>query len=276
MSAAPVQFRGGVAYHWATVLATVRMHLEVDAIYPLNIIQQALFPVLSYVTWRVTYTVSGRSTVEGVSPSAFLLVGMVGLLTWRLTVLGSGYSIESERSEGTIGSLFLTPVNRASIVLGHGLAAFVGMLPTYTMIIIVGFMTGTRLNITDPLALAISLLAVVVASLATGFALAGLFILSRRGNLIANSLQSPIYLLAGFIVPRTELSGWLRPLSNVIPAGPATDALRASTLSGATLVGVVQSLAFAFGTSALWALIGYVSLRRVEYAAKRSGQLELY
>ncbi len=276
MSAVPLEFRGGLAYHWATLVATVRMHLEVDTLYPTNVLQQALFPVLSYVTWRVTYTVSGRSTVGGVGPSAFLLVGMVGLLTWRLTVLGSGYSIEDERSEGTIGALFLTPVSRAVIILGHGLASFAGMLPTYAVIVIVGFLIGARLDVTDPLAVALALLSIVVASLSIGFALAGLFILSRRGNLVANSLQSPIYFLAGFIVPRTELPEWLRPLSNILPAGPAVDALRASTLSGATLGGISHTLGLAFGTSALWALIGYLSLRRVEYAAKRSGQLELY
>jgi ABC-2 type transport system permease protein len=276
MRADTIQFRGGIAYHWGAVRATVRMHLQWSGAHALSGIQLVLFPLLSYLTWRVTYAVSGRAMVGGVSSSAFLLVGMVGLLTWQATVKGSGSSIQYERNVGTIGALFLTPVSRAATVVGHGLAAFVELLPSYAVIVIIGFVTGAQVDVTDPLAIMLALLALVVASLATGFAFAGLFILSRRGNLIANVLQSPIYLLAGFIVPRASLPWWLHPLSDIIPAGPATDALRASTLSGASLGGIARNLALAFATSALWALIGYVSLRRVEYAAKRSGQLELY
>lgn len=276
MSADAIRVRRGIAYHWATVLATIRMHLRWSAAHSITGIQLVLFPLVSYLTWRVTYEVSGRSAVGGVSPSAFLLVGMVGLLTWNSSVKGSGSSIEYERNTGTIGALFLTPVSRAATVVGHGLASLAEMLPAYAVIVVIGLVAGARLDVTDPLVLVLALLALAAASLAMGFALAGLFVLSRRGSLIANFLQSPIYLLAGFIVPRADLPGWLYGLSEIVPIAHATDALRSSTLSGASLGEAAPSLAFAFGTSVLWVLIGYASLRRVEYAAKRSGQLELY
>ncbi len=276
MSADAVRFRRGISYHWATVRATVGMHLRWSAAHSITGIQLVLFPLVSYLTWLVTYEVSGRPAVGGVSPSAFLLVGMVGLLTWNSTVKGSGSSIEYERNTGTIGALFLTPVSRAATVIGHGLASLVEMLPAYAVIIVIGLVAGARLDVTDPLAVMLALLALAAASLTMGFALASLFVLSRRGSLIANFLQSPFYLLAGFIVPRADLPGWLYGLSEIVPIAHATDALRSSALAGAALGEAAPSLAFAFATSALWVLIGYVSLWRVEYAAKRSGQLELY
>ena len=54
------------------------------------------------------------------------------------------------------------------------------------------------------------------------------------------------------------------------------DALRASALQGATLRDVGGPVALALAVATVYALIGALSLRRVEYAAKRSGQLDLY
>jgi len=68
----------------------------------------------------------------------------------------------------------------------------------------------------------------------------------------------------------------LHALSDIIPAGHAVDALRASSLSGATLHDILRPLSLAIGTVALCALIGWISLRRVEHVAKRSGALDLY
>jgi hypothetical protein len=61
-----------------------------------------------------------------------------------------------------------------------------------------------------------------------------------------------------------------------VPAGHAVDALRASALSAATLGDIVRPLAWALGLAVLYALLGFAGLRRIEHAAKRSGQLELY
>ena len=52
--------------------------------------------------------------------------------------------------------------------------------------------------------------------------------------------------------------------------------LRAATLRGADLPDITTPLVLALATSAGYALAGVISLRRVEHAAKRSGQLDLY
>jgi ABC-2 type transport system permease protein len=230
---------------------------------------------LYFVTWRVAYAVAGRGHVDGANASGFLLVGMFGLITWSSTIWSSGYAIEHERHEGTEGALFLSPVSRSAVV-GYGLGSLVWLLPSFLVTIAIGFATGARLHVADPLAVAGAAIALLAASLATGFAFAGLFVLSRRGNLLANFLQLPIYLLAGFLAPRSQLPDWLQPLSDAIPASHAMDALRASGLGGATLHGRTGPLALAFGTAALYALVGWISLRRVENVAKRAGQLDLY
>jgi ABC-2 type transport system permease protein len=270
------EYVGPAAHLRATVLATARGSVKRFNAYLIDVIRWPLFPLIAFATWRLTYAVSGHANVGGVDPSSFLLVGMIGLITWSATLWSGGYAIEHERYEGTIGALFMSPASRAAVVLGYGLGGFVWALPAFVVVTILGFATGARLHVADPLALAGALLALVVAALGTGFAFASLFVLSRRANLLANFLQLPADLLAGFLIPRASLPGWLYPLSNAIPVSHALDALRASALARATLGDIGGALAWALGLAALYALVGAVSLRRVEYAAKRTGQLELY
>jgi ABC-2 type transport system permease protein len=137
-------------------------------------------------------------------------------------------------------------------------------------------LSGAHLHVTDPPAIVLSAALLILASLAAGFFFAGLFILSRRGNLIANFLQSPIYLLTGMLVPLSLLPAWARPLSDAIPATHAVAALRASALTGASLSQVAGEITGGILVSVVWIVIGMGALRQVEHVAKRTGQLDLY
>jgi ABC-2 type transport system permease protein len=225
---------------------------------------------------RLAYSASGREAVAGFDVSAFLLIGMFGFITWNGTIWSSGYAIEYERSEGTIAALFLSPASRVAVIAGYGLGGFVWMLPSIVTMALLGLVTGARFNVADPLAVAGSIVALLTGSLATGFALAGLFILSRRANLLANFLQRPGELLSGALFPRESLPGPLYALSNCLPVSHALDALRASTLGAATLRETLPAIGLTLVVSAAYALVGIISLRKVEHAAKRSGDLDLY
>jgi ABC-type multidrug transport system permease subunit len=272
----PITFRTGAARHWATVLATARGYAKSRNAYLIEIVRIPIWPLFLFATTRVTYSVAHRTTVDGVAVSSFLLVGMFGMITWGSTIWSSGYAVENERYEGTVAALFLSPASRAAVIAGYGLGSFVWLLPSFAVVTLLGVATGARLDVADPLALVIAGLLLLGVSLATGFAFAGLFVLSRRANVLANFLQAPVYLLAGFQVPRQSLPPWLQPFSDAIPAGHAVDAVRASALHGATLHEIARPVAFALGTAVVYVLVGLLSLRRVEYAAKRSGQLDLY
>ena len=271
-----VAFRGEPGRHWATVLATARSYISRINAYWIDVVRWPLYPLMLYATMRLTYSAAGRDTVAGANTSAFLLVGMFGLITWTATIWSSGYTLEFERSEGTIAALFLSPASRVAVILGYGLGGIVWLLPAVAVVTLLGLVIGARLDVSQPLAPLLAGLCLLVASVATGFALAGLFILSRHANLFANFIQLPAHFLAGFVVPRDSLPAWLVPLSDAIPASHALDALRASALGGATLAETLPKLGLTLGVSAVYALVGAISLRRIEDAAKRSGQLELY
>ncbi|MFN8536242.1 MAG: ABC transporter permease [Thermomicrobiales bacterium] len=272
----PVAFSGPIGHLRAVMTATARGFVSRSNAYLIDVIRWPLFPLVFFAMMRLTYRVSGQQTVDGLDVSAFLMVGMFGFITWSGTIWSSGYAIEYERSEGTAAALFLSPASRVAVIAGYGLGGFVWMLPSFVTMGILGVVSGARLNVADPLAAIGAILALLTGSLATGFALAGLFILSRRANLLANFLQRPGELLAGALFPRDLLPGPLYALSNCLPVSHALDALRASLLGAATLRDTLPAIALTLAVSAVYALVGALSLRKVEHAAKRSGDLELY
>ncbi len=276
MTRRAVVLRGPLGHHWGVIMTTARNFVVRSNAYLIDVIRWPLFPLLFFVMMRLTYAASGRDVVAGTDVAAFLLVGMFGFITWNGTIWSSGYAVEYERSEGTIGALFLSPASRVAVIAGYGLGGFVWMLPAFVVMLLLGVATGARFNVADPLAALGAVFALLAGSLATGFAFAGLFILSRRANLLANFLQRPGELLSGALFPRDTLPGPLYALSNCLPVSHAVDALRASLLGAATLRDTLPSIGLTLAVSALYVLAGGLSLRKVEHAAKRAGDLDLY
>src|SRR5947209_6147538 len=211
MKARDEMFLSPAGHALAVMQATVRAYLKRFSAYAIELIRWPLGPLLTFAGWRITYSVSGRTHVGGATAAGFLLVGLFGLITWTSTLWASGYAIQWERQEGTSPALFLSPASRAAVVAGYGIGSFVWFLPSFLCVLVLGILTGARLHVADPVALALSVLALFSASLAAGFFFAGLFVLSRNGNLIANFLQTPIFLLAGFLVPLSSLPASVRP-----------------------------------------------------------------
>jgi ABC-type multidrug transport system permease subunit len=224
----------------------------------------------------ITYRVSGQETAGGYNIEGFLLVGTIGMVLWTTAIWTGGYAIEIERTEGTINSLFLTPSSRAAVILGYALGGFaIFSVPTVVVLAALSVFTGAKFDIQSPLAVAVASLALIFGAFALGHVLASGFVLTRRANLWANFLQTPIYLLSGMVVPIVALPFWIRWFADIFPIGAGMTALRDALLTGAT-VGDIADPLLRFAVSSVGLLIiGTLLLRRVENVAKRSGQFDL-
>jgi len=128
----------------------------------------------------------------------------------------------------------------------------------------VGF--GADIDIHHPAALVATLAVTTLAMAGTALVMAGLFVLARTARTFQNTLNYPVFLLAGVIVPITYLPEWLRPLGRLLFLTWSAELLRES-LSPEPLrdltprLGVILFLGaagFALGRATL-----YVVLRRV-------------
>ncbi len=267
---------GGIAEVWQTIAATSVVTFKRNNAYLINIIRIPLFPVGMFLTSFLAWRAAGVSTIDGVNIGGFLMAGMFGIICWTSAVWETGSAIEKERFEGTIAALYLTPASRIAVVAGHGLGGLAFLIPSFAMIALLGVLTGARLYIVSPVAVALAGSMMIVAALSMGFLLASFFILTRRANLMANVIQHPLYLLGGFIVPRDQLPAGLYTLSQLMPIAHAVDAFRTSMLASASLGDITSSLLATALTSGLFVLAGLFGIRKVEHAAKRAGQLDFF
>jgi ABC-2 type transport system permease protein len=259
----------------AICTATARSYFMRRSAYLVDIIRSPMYPAFYFLTIVLAYRVAGRTVVDGYQTLGYLLVGTVGVILWQTNLWASGYAIESERYEGTINSLFLTPASRAAVVSGYALGSvFFTILPNTIVIGVLALLMNIQTNVQDPLAVCVSVLALCLATYALGFALAGVFVLSRRANLLANFLQSPIYLLSGMLVPISALPGPMRWLADVFPLSAGMNALRQSLLAGAGLGDIAGDLTRLITLSAVSLIFGLIMLRRVERVAKNGAELD--
>ncbi len=255
--------------------STARSYVVRHLSYIVDVIRWPLYPTFYFLTLVLAYHIAGRTTVGGFDARGYLLVGTIGVILWQSNLWAGGYAIEAERHEGTINALFLTPASRAAVVLGYALGSLsVWILPNTVILGGIAIALHAHIEVTDPLAVGLSLLCLIIATFALGFAVAGIFVLSRRANLLANFLQSPIYLLSGMLVPVASLPPAMRWMAAVFPLSAGMDALRQSLLGGAGIVDVSGDLARLLFLSAVLFSFGLFMLRRVEHVAKRGAELD--
>jgi ABC-2 type transport system permease protein len=257
------------------VWATARVFLLRYASNPILLIRAPLGPALILVGVHLAYDVSGQHQVGGASAMGFLVIGMLATGAWSATVWGSGNAIHSEVYEGTISSVIAAPGRISAVITGHGIGSILFGIPALLVSIVVGIGFGAEFRIDHPVAALVSLVSVYACCLCIGLAFGGLFVLTRQSNAMSNFLQAPIYLLAGFFVPRSALPGWVHDVSDLLPVAHATDALRATALTGASLSDVLPTLGAAAGTSLLFLLAGLWGLHRLDDAVRRRGTLDL-
>ncbi len=260
----------------ATVLAGARVQQLRWASNVILLIRRPLSPLLSFISIVLVYRISGQTAVAEEQVVGFLIVGALAIQAWNATIWSCGFGLQMDAHEGTLPSVLASPCNRLAVVLGYGAGDLVLSVPSGLVIVLVGEAFGAEYNIANPVIAVVALGLVFISALSIGVACSGLFILSRNANPLANFLQTPVYLLAGFYFPRSVLPDWLEPVGGALPITHALTALRASMLEGAGWRAAGDELALSVLMSGLFLVLGIWSLRRVDHELRRTGALNLF
>jgi ABC-2 type transport system permease protein len=269
----PRDFTGG--RFGRVLVATARRYVQRQSSYAIELIRWPVFPVLYFVSLYLTYTVSDRAMVNGYPVAGFLVVGVIGMVLWTSNLWASGYAIEFERQEGTLQTLFLSPASRSAVVLGYGAGSLLIMVaPTALVLLIITLLLQVSFSIASVIAVILSIAGMFLASVSLGYVLAGFFVLTRRANVIANFLQTPVYLLSGAVLPIEQLPSSLQWFARIFPLSHGMDAVRDSLLAGATLGEVQGSLIGILVSSSALFVVGGLLLRRMERDARNGAELD--
>jgi ABC-2 type transport system permease protein len=258
------------------MLAAARVKQRTWASNVILLVRRPLTPTLSFLAILLAYDISGQTTVPENQVVGFLIVGTLAIQAWDATVWSCGFGLQMDAFAGTLPSILAAPANRMAVVLGYGIGDFVLSASAVLTTLLVGLAFGAEFDIANPVLALICLILVYVSALAIGVACSGLFILSRNANPLANFLQTPIYILAGFYFPRSVLPDWLEPVGGLLPITHALEALRASMLAGEGWGMLWDEIAVTILASGGFLLLGVWSMRRVDHELRRTGSLNLF
>jgi ABC-2 type transport system permease protein len=205
--------------------------------------------------------------------TAHAVVAPVLITLWGMALEISGDIVDSDRGAGILEGVVATPVGFPTVVSGRVLAvtalSFVGIAETW---LVARFGFGADVTVHHPAALAATLVVTGLATAGTAIVMAAVFVLARTARTFQNTMNYPVYLLAGVIVPLSLLPGWLLPSGRAVFLSWSADLLRES-LSPAPMSDVLPRLGIILLLGAVGLMVGRVALHVVLRRVRVRGTL---
>ena len=195
--------------------------------------------------------------------TAFAIVAPVLITLWGMALEISGDIVDSDRGVGILESVVATPVGFPTVVLGRVLAVTaMSVVAVGETWLVARFGFGVAVTLEHPAVLAATLAVTGLAAVGAALIMAGVFVLARTARTFQNTLNYPVFLLAGVIVPVSYLPDWLRPLGRLIFLSWSADLLREG-LSPRPLENVLPRLGVILLLGAAGLVLGRVALQVV-------------
>lgn len=194
------------------------------------------------------------SPVVGQSPLQWFVPGMIVMLCLFGTA-SCGWSMADEFFSGTFERILATPLSRPAMLLGRTFKALVPLLLQALIIIIVSLPFGLQLHM---LAMLVGLAFLLVFGTGVAALSHALAIAARNSSggslfwLVTQTINLPLMLLGGVLLPMEVAPRWLYVASRFNPLAYLVEAERAlfsgHILTGSVLLGaIVAVLTAAFG-----------------------------
>ncbi|MGY0005874.1 ABC transporter permease [Micromonospora sp. I033] len=196
--------------------------------------------------------------------------GLMGV--WSSVLFGSGGAIQNQRWQGTLEMLMLAPRPPALVIFPITLSTAV--TGTYAMLATLlwgRLLYGVPLTFAHPLRFLVAAPGCVLALGMFGLLLASTFVLMRNANALANTLEYPIWLVSGMLVPLTVLPGWTGPIAAALPTTWGARAVHEAASGGPVWPSLGICLAISLGCLAAGALM----MTHVERRARAAATLAL-
>lgn len=192
--------------------------------------------------------------------------GLMGV--WSSVLFGSGGAIQRQRWQGTLEMIMLAPRPPALMILPITLATAV--TGTYAMLATLlwgRLLYGIPLHFAHPLLFLVAVPGCILGLGMFGLLLASTFVLMRNANALTNTLEYPIWLVSGMLVPLTVLPGWTGPIAAALPTTWGARAVHEAASGGPVWPSLGICLAISLGCLVVGALMMTYVERRARAAA---------
>ncbi len=204
------------------------------------------------------------SEVFAASPAVFQRVGpiMLGIFPFIAMFLVTSVAMVRERTSGTLERLLTTPIGKADLVLGYGLA-FGGLAlvqAAVTSAIALGLL-GLEAPASVPVLVLLAVATAVLGS-ALGLGVSALATTEFQAVQFMPAVVVPQLLLCGLFTPTDKMAGWLDGLSTVMPLRYAAQGMSELIGAGSVTSAVWTNLAIVAVIAVAALALGATTLRR--------------
>jgi ABC-2 type transport system permease protein len=232
--------------YWRTVLTVTEMtlrHQMNDSFVLFGIlVQPIIIAVMALYMLKDTAANAAMFVVVG--------SGLTGL--WTTQVFASGNSITQERWQGTLESLVGVPTPLGVIIFGKNLAnvtlSLLSMIASY---LLAALLFGYSLHVDQPQLFFPSVALSMLGFICFGMTMAPLFVMYRSIQQWQNTMEYPVFILAGFLFPILLLPNWTTPISYLLPPYWAAVALHGTSTGNAP----TEATLFAWGMLILFSIL---------------------
>lgn len=209
----------------------------------------------------------------------YVIMGGATTAFWLNVMWSMAAQFYWDKQGGNLELYMVVPCGVPAILLGMSLGGMIGTVVRAVAIVLLGswlfHVDYSLLQI--PLFVLIFAVA-IVALYGLGVTFASLFLLwGREAWHTANLFMEPVFLVSGFYFPVSALGFWAGMGASIIPLTLALDAMR-QLLFPVTHPGLLPlrwELGILAGLAVLFIALAKLSLRKMEYLARREGRLSL-
>jgi ABC-2 type transport system permease protein len=193
---------------------------------PVWIVFGMMVPVLYLVLFGPLLEGAMQSAGTGTNAFNWFVPGLIIQIAIFGTAFG-GFGLIAELRSGVVERMRVTPMSRASMLLGRSLRDVVILMVQATTMIVLAIPFGLEIDPQSVIAV-LGLLLLIGLSVAP-LSYAGALILKTEDAFapVVNAIALPLLLLSGILLPMALAPDWLQFLSTINPLTHAVDAARA-------------------------------------------------
>jgi ABC-2 type transport system permease protein len=233
------------------------------------------FDMVGMLVWplvfaSIAFLLLGHETGERTLFTAAL--GAAVMIMWGWVILGAGFALDTQREQGTLELVVGAPTPLVVLISPVMIARAVFGVYGLVLTLLWGRLVfGIPFLIDDWAAFFFAAVGCILAIGTLGLIAASTFVLYRAAFYFGISLQYPVYIACGLILPFSVLPGWLRPVSWLLAPTWGFRALREAASAQAPW----PDIGVCFGLSAVYILIAIPCLAFFEHLARDRATLKL-
>ncbi|MBV8347092.1 MAG: ABC transporter permease, partial [Mycolicibacterium sp.] len=207
--------------HWATtVRILIQLRRDRRTVFMILLVPALLVVLLHCVLSRQPVGPDGRTPFDRIA------ITQLGVLPGAVMFPITAITMRRERSNGTLDRLFATPMTKLDLLAGYGTAFSLAAAAQSGIVAVVAFrVTHLQVAGSPLLVFVISLLGSIL-GVSLGLLFSAFAATEFQAAQFSSTVLVPQLFLAGVLVPRDVMPGWLQGISNALPPSYADESLQ--------------------------------------------------